>query len=248
MSLTWVQAASNSQWWLSRVSGDADAVKRHTQQIAAAHGVSPTAARRAYIAVTDAIRARKHQPTDYGFASQPKTDRHGWMETPIPDDHDIHDYEGPRRWGHLESEQVDIHRGVHATQQQMDPHAVAHNLFHPGKLVPTSKRNLGNPDHDPDQEDHAARAEADGVEGNSDLTRFHRTSNGRLNLADGHHRLAADLLLGKTHTSGLVWNDKKPPAKTCDGPNCEPCREQEQFYKDIEMDWPPRPNSHKTTS
>lgn len=246
MSLTWVQAASQGKWWMARFGGDKEASDRHVQQIADAHGVSLPQAHKAYRAVTDMLRRSPHDhpATSVGFTSQPKD--HGWYEeNPIPDDHDIHDHDGPERWAHLNPEQVDISRGVHATQPPMKPHMLAHNLFHPGKLIPTEEHLVGDPDHDPDIETHDARAEADGTEANSEQRRFYRPRNGKLYVADGHHRVAADLMLGKKQVSGLVWDDAKPPAKTCDDPGHEYCHEQKTFRQEVGVKWPPDPSSHK---
>lgn len=249
MSLTWAQAAHQADWWTARQRGDVTAYKRHVQQIADAHGVSPVKARHAYVAVADAMRRGEygHKATRFGFASQPGTDAHGDTEMRIPDDHDIHDYEGPARWGHLDTQDVNLRHGVHATQEGITPRMVAHNLFHPGKLMPTERHNVGNPDYDPDEEDASSRAHADGVEMHSDQSRFYRPEHGPTYTADGHHRVAADLLLGKTHTKGLVWDDSKPPAKTCDDPSHGPCQEKKAFRQEFDAPWPPDPSSHKAS-
>lgn len=249
MSLTWTQAANQGKWWMSRPTGDVNTYNRHVQQIMNAHGVSRDQAQIAHGKLSDMLQRGQygHRPTAFGFASTPRTDAQGFMETHIPDDHDMKDYEGPTRWGHLDTQKVDLSRGVHSTQQEMDPHVVAHNLFHPGKLMPTEKHNIGNPDFNPDEEDAASRAHADGVEVNSDRSRFYQPqgASGPTYAADGHHRIAADLLLGKKHADGLVWDDTRPPAKTCDHPGCASCREAERFRKELDIPWPSDPSKHR---
>lgn len=115
-------------------------------------------------------------------------------------------------------------KDVHTTQSWVRHDGVAHNLFHPGMRAPEEDGVEGDPDYDPDW-DSDRHAEADALReqypedygpGSNHITRLPRflRYNGTTYSVDGHHRLAADSALGKTHTRGLVIQHSGRSLKT----------------------------------
>jgi hypothetical protein len=183
--------------------------QRFVKQIATAHGVDEGVAQGAAKQILHHVQNDTQDPKAYGFSSASDS-RHDHY--PIPQARAIMDH---RTWRGKRVQDVDLTGGVHATQNYLDADRVAHNLFHPSKKTPSYEQHAtGDPDYDPDwdpDEDEGSGLEMDhdSVQ-NRELgshTRFIRRDNGDLEVADGHHRVAADLMLGKTHTPGVVLHE-----------------------------------------
>lgn len=92
--------------------------------------------------------------------------------------------------------------------------ADAHNLFHPGHPEPLEHEAKGDPDYNPRWDDGDRDESESGSEESPEQKalgnhpRFIRRHNGRLEVADGHHRVAADMVLGKTHTRGVMIHER----------------------------------------
>jgi hypothetical protein len=211
MSLLWVRTAA-AEWYKARNTADMAAMKRHRQQIMDAHGVKDYQAGIALRPVYQSLSRHKIgqiNAKDAGFASSPRQDSEGNDVLPWSDDHPLNEHEN---WHKIPVTDVPLRGPVHATQDGVGASLVAHNLFHPGKLPPTEwpgqegTKGLGDPDVDPDTHDHAERAENVGADEASKVPRFYR-KNGQLHVADGHHQVAAALLLKKPHIQGRVWDE-----------------------------------------
>lgn len=219
MSLLW-KTAANPGWWDARMRADMPAMKRHTKQVAEAHGVKDY---QASIALRPIYQAMSHsrlsqiKPENAGFASSPKEDENGELKLPFDQDHPVWNEEN---WKHVPETQVNLRQPIHATQESVSANKVAHNLFHPGKMTPPDyegqqgAHDIGNPDVDPDTYSHDARAEALGASDVSAKPRFYRSKTGQMYVADGHHATAAALLLKKPHITGRVWDENNPPEGT----------------------------------
>jgi hypothetical protein len=216
MSLLWI-VANNGDWASARNRGDLSAMNRHKQQVADAHGVPGFKAGMALRPIYHALSRSQYgqlSPKDAGFASAPGTDSDGNTEMPWSDDHSLNEHEN---WHHIPVTDVNLKHPIHASQDSVGAKLVAHNLFHPGKLPQTSyagsqgERDLGSPDIDPDSFPREERAEAVGADESSKVPRFYRNKQGKTYVADGHHQIAANLLLGKDTMKGRVWDENNPP-------------------------------------
>lgn len=185
----------------------ADRRGRYVKQIADAHGVDHPTATQALKHVFHHVHEgdREVDPTQYGFASS-AADRKNHYSIPM-----TRKIMAPETWKNSPVQDVSLHEPLHATQNYIKPDHVAHNLFHPGKKAPeTDPEATGDPDHDPawsqfeDAESETPQAERD-LENHA---RFVRRTSGKLEVADGHHRVAADMLLGKSHTRGRVIHER----------------------------------------
>lgn len=185
---------------------------RYVRQIAQTHGVPEEHARNVAKTLLGHVKGGTSDPRAYGFSSAAE-DRQGHYS--IPQTRALMDH---RTWAGKKPEQVDISQGVHATQNYVDPNRVAHNIFHPGKKAPWYEHHAtGDPDYDPawdgdeDEDGSGMEMDHDSVQNRKleNHTRFVRRNNGDLEVADGHHRVAADLLLGKTHTPGVVIHENE---------------------------------------
>lgn len=220
MSLLWVRTAANSgEWYMARNTADMPAMKRHRQQIADAHGVKDYQAGIALRPVYQSLSRSKIgsiSAKDAGFASEPRRDSDGNDVMPWGDSHDLETHEN---WHHIPVTNVSLKGPVHATQDGVGARLVAHNLFHPGKVAVTEypgqegTKGLGDPDVDPDSHDHQERAEAVGADEASKVPRFYKDKTGRLHVADGHHQVAAALMLKKPHIQGRIWDENNPPER-----------------------------------
>lgn len=203
MTLAWAQIGKmprTAAWWDHRDpsgGGYAARVADLGKRVSETHQVPGYAAGAALHTLRDVHRSGRARPADYGFAS-------GF------EDSDSHSY--PREllnhqaWHHMEPEKVSLRSPIHASQWEMDQSSVGHNVFHPGKPHPADWDEIGNPDHDPAHDPMPVPTHV-----RTDLPRLYRNEQGQMHVVDGHHRLAADLLLRKPHTHALVWDAKNPP-------------------------------------
>lgn len=221
MSLLWSQSMA---WWNDEreheYEGDdeyplrdpeeslKDRGQRYVQQIVDQHGVHPEKAK---VALRKVIKHHDEghlyvSPTDYGFASQADQRDHysHEMSAKLMD---------PKSWEGKKPTQVSLKQPIHATQNFIRPQSIAHNLFHPGQKQVWEEDAIGDPDYSPsdnppddDYEDYedGPSPEEQALHGHA---RFLKRNNGKLELADGHHRVAADIALGKTHTNGVVIHE-----------------------------------------
>lgn len=210
MSTLWVHAAA-ADWFSARNTGNSAAMKAHRQQIMKAHGVKDFQAGIAMRPVYQALhggRVGHIDPKDAGFASGPKTNSEGNIDLPWSDDHDMYE---SKNWDNIPTTTVDYHKRIHATQEGVNARMVAHNLFHPGKLPPGShsgqgSQDVGNPDLDPDEVDEEHRRSAVGADSASSVPRLFKDRSGTLHVADGHHQIAAHLLLKKPFQA-KIWDE-----------------------------------------
>lgn len=175
--------------------------QRYAHQVAKAHGVPHEDAERAIKHVLGDVSQGVHStgPIHYGFASQDDQATHYPMRQ-------IHKLMDPKTWEGKPIQDIPLHE-VHATQNFLRPHSVAHNLFHPGQKQPWEDHAVGDPDYHPDENrDDSDESEYDDPQQEKlhSLPRFVHNQYGEIELADGHHRVAADMLLGKTHTRGVM--------------------------------------------
>lgn len=219
MALLWARTAM--AWWDNdidheyeeglRPEGETlpERGNRYVKQISSTHGIPEDHARTVAKALLGHVQNGTSDPRQYGFSSAADTrhNHYSTSQTRALMDH--------RTWAGKKPEQVDISQGVHATQNYIDPNRVAHNIFHPGKKAPWYEHHAtGDPDYDPawdgnEEESSGLEMDHDSVQNRAleGHTRFVRRSNGDLEVADGHHRVAADLMLGKTHTPGVVIHE-----------------------------------------
>lgn len=180
-------------------------VQDYRKRIAAAHGVDEASAGSALNHVIGAMESRSNDPTHYGFASSIHSNRRFRPQTRAK-------LWTPSTWHGAEDTQVSLHQPIHATQNYIRPSGIAHNLFHPGSRP--AEMNEGDPDYDP-QQDHEMWHVSDDSAHFSDediamhaKSRFLQRRNGKLEVIDGHHRVAGDMLLGKSHTPGLLLHER----------------------------------------
>lgn len=223
MSLLWRTAA----WWNNdrdyEYEGDdeyplrdpnehpKDRGQRYVSQIVDRHNVTRGAAEKA---LKHVLQHHDHStifksPEDYGFASSANQMSHysGDMIEKLMD---------PATWQGRKVQQVALHQPLHATQNFIRPKSIAHNLFHPGKKQPEYEEGaVGDPDVDPNdmQSDEDEWYEEGGeTPEQRELHKnvfFMKRHNGRMEVVDGHHRVAADMLLGKSHTPGIVIHERE---------------------------------------
>jgi hypothetical protein len=189
--------------------------QRYVSQVVDRHNVDRGAAEKAIKHVL-----QHHQegndvgasPEEYGFA----TSAAQWKHYPMEMTQKLMD---PKTWRGKKVEQVPLDQPIHATQNFIHPRAVAHNLFHPGKRTAEEGEAIGDPDYDPnwdsEQREESDR-ESDREFGLSPEERelrknvfFMKRKSGRMEVVDGHHRVATDMLLGKSHTPGIVIHEKE---------------------------------------
>jgi hypothetical protein len=181
---------------------------RYIKHISDAHGVDDKAATNALKHVfNQGLGGGFGDPKDYGFASSANQMTHypHSMRKKLMD---------PKTWAGKQAEDIPLHQEIHASQNFIRPDSVAHNLFHPGKRQASEDRAVGDPDYDPSWDEDAHHEE----DGESESTpeeralhgtaRFMRRNNGSLEVVDGHHRVASDMLLGKPHTRGVVLHER----------------------------------------
>jgi hypothetical protein len=189
---------------------------RYVSQIVDRHNVSRKAAFGAMMHVADHLDSdyATHHPSDYGFASAPRFGR----------DHYSHEMtkrlQDPETWRHRPVEQIPTDE-IHATQSFIRPSSVAHNLFWPGHRQPISDDETGDPDVEPEPEPHDVTEDYEyhssdrSPQESADQRELHRHAkfverhDGRIELADGHHRVAADMLLGKPTTPGQIIHERE---------------------------------------
>lgn len=122
----------------------------------------------------------------------------------------------PELWHRAHVAQVPL-KGMKASQSWVRPSGVAHNLFHPGTRAPEEEGVEGDPDYNPEWDEDRHR-ETDEMmsheyggkpQPKTDLPRFLKHTDGSYTCLDGHHRVSADLLLGKESIPGRVIHEKQ---------------------------------------
>lgn len=145
-------------------------------------------------------------PTEYGFASSSRALDH-WpvdVQQRLMDAH---------TWKGRQPQEVDLTEPIHASQEFIRPDSVAHNLFHPGKRQPDyDDEAVGDPDYDPDDYRDEPEGEPQDHSVHSQVY-FMRRNNGRMDVVDGHHRVATNLLLGKKSMPGIVIHENEIPRR-----------------------------------
>jgi hypothetical protein len=233
MSFLWADAAAHqiaAAWWNEekdqeyeqdpdypvRTGKLRDRRNRYVSQIVDRHNVTRTAARAAMMHVAGHLEDNyaTHHPADYGFASAP----------PFARDH----YKGemlrrlqdPETWRGRQVEQVPTDE-IHASQSFIRPSSVAHNLFWPGHRQPMSDDETGDPDLEPEAEPHDITEDYEyhqhdrSPQESADQRELHRSAKfierhtGRIECVDGHHRAAADMILGKKTTPGQLITERE---------------------------------------
>lgn len=179
---------------------------RHVSRIVDRHNVPRENAEEALRAVVPHLRSGAVfvQPGEYGFASSNKQEEK-WSSAQYKH------LQNPETWRHKPVEQVPTDDYIRATQDFVRPSSVAHNLFHPGHYEPGEDEPIGDPDYSPDwdqpEEDRYRGTDEDSVLNGT--AKFLRHRDGSHSLLDGHHRVSADLLLGKSHTPGQVMDERE---------------------------------------
>lgn len=206
MSLLWIQAAwhdanPDAEDWDEFGYGHEtvpERGERYTRRVQDAHGVDRDTALHALRHVSRYLRGNAPQgsPVDYGFTTAPRYGRNATVPEEI----------FSNVWAKAPIHDVSLDGRIHASQPFVTHRNIAHNLFHPGKRPSQeSDEDLGHPDAEPeawsdeDAEDH----DFDSY-GPTDLPRMIRQTDGSHMVADGHHRVTADLLLGKAKTKARV--------------------------------------------
>lgn len=173
--------------------------QRYARQVAKAHGVPHEHAERALKHVLEDVpHGHSVSPGFYGFDSQ--DDQRTHYSQP-----QIQKLMDPKTWKGKPVEDIPIHE-IHATQNFLRPKSVAHNLFHPGQKQPEEDEAIGDPDYHPDQNRDPEAHWHDWPEQDElhSVPRFVKNQYGEIEVADGHHRVAADKLLGKSHSRGVI--------------------------------------------
>lgn len=154
--------------------------------------------------------SRLGHTTDYGF----------YQHFPLSDHKpDLHEHlRDARNWKHAEVDHIPTDE-IRSTQSWVRHNGVAHNLFHPGLRTPYQEGIEGDPDYDPEldedvwHEDDHNRDELNKENPESahetNLPKFYRDEHGAHYTLDGHHRVAADLILGKSHIEGRVLSSDR---------------------------------------
>ena len=219
MSLLWTTAA----WWNKdrdfEYEGDEqyplrdpneslpERGNRYVAQVAQAHSVPEKTARNALKHVHNHIESMHSSPEDFGFASSANQQMH----YSLPMRRKLMD---PKTWEGHQTEQVSLQQPLHASQNFIRPNRVAHNLFHPGHEVAEEDQAVGDPDYKPEWDQERREESREDLESSPEeralheQARFMRRRSGRLEVVDGHHRVAADMLLGKSHTPGVVIHER----------------------------------------
>lgn len=179
--------------------------QRFKQRVMDHHGVDDATAQRA---IEHVVKGQDNgviwaDPSEYGFASA----RRAFDNYPS---HLISKLMDPDTWKGREPQEVDLTEPIHASQDFIRHKSVAHNLFHPGKKQPAYQDDaVGDPDYDPDQDqeedDGYGEESSEGVDHGQ--VYFMRRHNGRMEVVDGHHRVATNLLLGKRSMPGMVIHE-----------------------------------------
>lgn len=177
--------------------------ERHISQIVDRHNVSRKRAARALRTVSGHLGGNDGgQPTDYGFASNGSFSREHFTPGTYQKLADR------RTWAGRPVVQVPTDE-IHASQHFIRHESVAHNLFWPGHREPEDYEATGDPDWEPESEHEREDLEHETPEERE----LHRTAkflvrrNGRVECVDGHHRVGADILLGKKTTPGQVIHE-----------------------------------------
>lgn len=228
MALLWADAAAHqladrtAAWWNSEreheYEGDdeyplrdpsepvAARRKRYISQIVDRHNVPRENAEHALRHVYGHL-SQDHfmgQPVDYGFASQSRE----YLNYPA---HTFAKLQDPATWKGRPVVPVATHE-LHATQDFLRHGGVAHNLFWPGHRQPVDEDAEGDPDYEPESEQE--RGEDDEYK-DPEQRELHRTAkvlvhrNGSRSVLDGHHRVAADILLGKNTTPAQEIHERE---------------------------------------
>jgi GNAT superfamily N-acetyltransferase len=203
--------------WHKRWEGESDREtsdrrERYVHQVAERHGVGAEVARHAITRVAQDVRTGEPFTgvRGYGYTRSP-----GDMNDSFYTERRIKALNDPETWRGRKVQHVSTDE-VHASQPWLNPPKLAHNLFHPGKDLPAMEGETGHPDIDPDESWEDAGEERRHQDSLGATTRFVRRSDGRLQVGDGHHRAAIDMLLGKETTPGLVINEHEldsPPVR-----------------------------------
>lgn len=175
--------------------------QRYAAQVAKAHGVPHEHAVKAIKRVLEDVpHGHGSSPNYYGFASQDDQRTHYSMPQ-------VRKLMDPKTWEGKPVTDIPIHE-VHATQTFLRPKSVAHNLFHPGQKQPWEDEAIGDPDYHPHENLPDDDSEPDYYDPEQEklhsVPRFVKNKYDEIEVADGHHRVAADILLGKTHSRGVM--------------------------------------------
>ena len=204
MSLLWLQAAwhdakPGTEEWDEYGHGHESADQRrerYIRRVQDVHGVDRDTALGAIKVVAGYARGQTIQP----FSSIPR--QIGRNGRDLPEEVDF-----KSAWDHAPVHDVDLRKPVHASQNFLHSHYLAHNLFHPGEVPPSHQDEVGHPDamsnEDPDDEDYQWHTD-DSENGPRDLPRLIRQTDGSHVVVDGHHRMATELLLRKPTTKARV--------------------------------------------
>jgi hypothetical protein len=180
---------------------------RFQRKVMQNHGVDAPTAQRAIQHVVGHFEGdhTMTDPTEYGFASSSRAHTH----YPVSIAAKLMD---PKTWEGRQEQDVDLTEPIHASQDFIRPASVAHNLFHPGKKQPDYDHEaVGDPDYDPDdyRDSDDDYREDDEPEADHSKVYFMRRNSGRMEVADGHHRVATNLLLGKKSMPGIVIHERE---------------------------------------
>jgi hypothetical protein len=180
---------------------------RYVKQIADNHKVDTDTATSALKAIHHAVTQGETDPRHYGFTSAADS-RHNHYS--LSQRRKIMD---PKTWAGKGVENIPLDQPIHATQNYMVPDKVAHNIFHGSQKSPEAEPDaVGDPDYHPEWgqfEDESGGESSPEERALEEHTRFVRRNDGRMEVADGHHRVAADMVLGKSHTPGKVIDEEE---------------------------------------
>lgn len=227
MSLLWTEASHHKismPWWNNEREfeheGDdeyplrdpseslRDRGQRYKQRVMENHGVGASVAQGAIQHVVKHLEddSASKDPTEYGFASSSRAHDHWGPEMGMR-------LMDPHTWKGRVPQQVDLTEPIHASQDFVRPSSVAHNLFHPGKKQPEAEDEaVGDPDYDPDDTREEDESDHGGEDHHSQVY-FMRRNSGRMEVVDGHHRVATNLLLGKKKMQGVVIHENEIPLR-----------------------------------
>lgn len=231
MTLLWADAAAHqlaarqAAWWNGEREFDhegddehplrdpsepvAKRRERYISQIVDRHNVPRENAEHALRHVYGHLAAGHHMgsPVDYGFASQSRD----YMSYPA---HIFAKLQDPDTWKGRPVVQVPAEE-LHATQDFLRHGGVAHNLFWPGHRRPVEDDAEGDPDYEPESEHEREESGGDDEFPDPEQRELHRTAkvlvhrNGSRSVLDGHHRAAADILLGKKTTPAQEIHERE---------------------------------------
>lgn len=223
MTLLWFQATEHTAmpWWNNEreheYEGDDEYPlrdpeeslrqrgQRYKQQVMDNHGVTGPVAQKAIQHVVKKLKDNTvwDNPSRYGFTTT--TNKPLSHLVSLDASTRIHQ---ASTWRDVPVQHVPLDReNIHATQDFVRPSSIAHNLFHPGKHQTWDDEAVGDPDYDP-ADDHDNSEDDHEDNQHTSHPRFVKMNDGRMMTLDGHHRVATDLLLGKTHTQGRVVHER----------------------------------------